>query len=331
MKVLYAGTHYPKLSESYMAAEIRYASSVGVEVAVWSPTPGAPGAPELAPVYRGTLAAALQAFRPDVVHAYYAFGITWPPALEPAFRAGIPVTVRGHRFPNELEGAMELAQHPGVAKVWMFPQFAALCTHEKIRPLPVAFDSTRFKPATRKSTRLVVRTAAGKPNKGLLDFVTIARRRPEYTFKLVVDRSGYDSYFADLERAAAGSVEFLYSIPDEDVAALVTRAGIYLGTADLSTGSPFGMPISIAEAMATGSVVVTREVPHIDEYLGMGGFGYTSVDEAVEDLGNALSWGVEEWNHWSEKAIQRAESFKDSAVLPEVIEEWKKLSGVKFS
>ena len=329
MNVLYAGSHYPKLSESYMAAEIRYASSVGVNVAVWSPEPGAPGAPELVPVYRGSLKDAMKAFRPDVVHAYYAFGMTWPPALEPAFRAGIPVTVRGHRFPNELEGALALARHPGVARVWMFPQFAELCSHEKIRPLPVAFDSTRFKPASYKNTRLVVRTAAGKPNKGLRDFIEIARRRPEFTFKLVVDRSGYDSYFAELEREAKGVVEFLYSIPDEAAAALVSRAGIYLGTADLQAGSPFGMPISFAEAMATGSLVLVREVPYVDEFLGLGGFGYTSIDEAAEDLRATLSWDGNDWRQWADKAITRAHAFKDSTVLPEVIREWEILSIVK--
>lgn len=326
MRVLYAGTHYPKLSESYMAAELRYASSVGVDVAVWSQTPGAAGVSEPVPVHRGSLLSALRSFEPDIVHAYYAFGLTWPPALEAAFRLGVPVTVRGHRFPNELDGCMDLAQHPGISVVWMFPHFAKLYTNEKIRPLPVAFDSTRYKPAAEKDRRMVIRTAAGKPNKGLRDFVEIARLCPEFRFVLVVDRSGYENYLAELEEMSRGRVEILYSVPDAQVEELVSRAGIYLGTADLLTGAPFGMPVSIAEAMATGAIVITREVPYVDEYLGQGGFGYTSVEEAAEDIRNTLAWGDSDWRAWSVKAVERAEAFKDINVLPGVIRKWEALS-----
>lgn len=331
MRVLYAGTHYPKFSESYVAAEISYAVREGVDVAVWSPEPGSPGVPELVPVFRGTLEQAIMAFNPDVLHAYYAFASTWRADLAPAFRQGIPVTVRGHRFPHEPGGSVELAKEPWVHQVWMFPRFCGGPGSDKISSLPVAYDSEKWDASRTeagwrgKDRRLVVRAAAGKTNKGLRDFVDLALMLPEFTFKLIVDRSGHDGYIDDLERRGRGRVEVLRSIPGADVVDLVSRAGIYLYTADGEAGKPFGMPISLAEAAAVGAYVVAREVPGLFDYMNFAADPYRTLERAAELIGKTTRWSEELWAASYEVSVDTAARYRDDVVLPEVLRTWREL------
>lgn len=332
MRVLYAGTHYPKFSESYVAAEISYAVRNGVDVAVWSPEPGSDRVPELVPVLRGTLEEALEVFCPDIVHAYYAFASSWRSALAPAVHLGIPVTVRGHRFPHEPGGAEEMAKEPWVHRIWMFPAFCKAVRNEKISALPVAFDSTRWDPIRNpygwkgKDRLLVVRTAAGKTNKGLGDFIDIAKLLPDFRFKLIVDRSGHDDYIDSLEKRARGhDIEILRSIEGERVVNLVAQAGTYLYTADMAAGAPFGMPISLAEAGAMGCYIVARAVPGLYEYMNCSADPYQTIERAARMIDATRHWSEDLWAATYETSIDNSARYRDVHVLPEVLQTWREL------
>lgn len=332
MRVLYALSNYPKLSESYVAAEIRYVQTQGVEVQVWSPAVGTQGAPELVPVHRGELEDAITSFKPHLVHAHYALD-HWTWMLKSAADWKIPVTVRGHSFEFDIAKVNALEACDMVRRIWLFPHFAGyFAGSRKVRPLPVAFDSTRYFHVGGfvKEKNLVVRAAAGKPNKGLRDFIDIARLCPAHQFKLVVDRvdNEFDEYVGYLEHRAAGSgVEILKSIPDRAVVDLVQRAGIYLDTAD-PDGHPFGMPISIAEAMATGSLVIAREMPWLEHiYIGHAGVQYKNSEIAAEIIKTSTCYSSSDWATIAERAVTRSIRFRDTSVLPALVEDWRQITG----
>ena len=96
-----------------------------------------------------------------------------------------------------------------------------------------AFKVDWFYPAE-KNRRLVVRTAAAKPGKGLEQFVKVAALCPDHQFVLVLGRvSNMDEYwerFLEFNRTAPCPVEVQVNLPHEETAALVRIAGIHLHT-----------------------------------------------------------------------------------------------------
>lgn len=332
MRVLYAIGNYPKLSESYISAEIRYAQTQGVDVRVWSTRYGTKGAPELVPVYRNSLEEAIAGFSADLVHAHYVHE-GWIQSLRPAMKAGLPITARGHSFEFDIAKVHAFCGQPAVKRVWLFPHFAKHFSDPKVRALPVAFDSTRYGAlggGQSKVRNLVMRTAAGKQDKGLLDFISVARLCPKFQFMLVVDKvNELPAFIDDLEIRAAGSgIEIYRSIPDWAVAGLMQSSGIYLDTADPS-GHPFGMPISIAEAMASGTFVLARLAPSVHTYLSGAGFVYSSVEDAAGAINGTVAWSDEVWAAQSRLAIDSSRQYEDVNVLPALVEDWRALTGKK--
>src|SRR5262249_55187048 len=69
LRVMYALWSYPQLSESYVRWEIDCMRRWGVEIEVWSEEAGGPAPfPPQVPVHHGSLSAAIQRFKPHVVH-----------------------------------------------------------------------------------------------------------------------------------------------------------------------------------------------------------------------------------------------------------------------
>lgn len=324
MRVLLGVGNYPKLSESYIEAEIAFLQRRGVEVAVHSQVVGSPEAPERIPVFRGSATEALSSWRPKVFHAHY---VTFSAGiLEQVGRAGVPVTVRGHSFDFSVEGARRVASLPYVKRVWLFPHFAELVRHAKIASLPVAFDSTLYRPVANKDRRLVYRTGAGKHGKGLPDFFDVARLCPEHRFRLAVNIVlGDEGYLTALRRLAGSTrTDYLENVSRERSVDLMGEAGIYLDTSD-PKGHPFGMPISIAEALATGCYVLARSSKAVEGYLAGAGAVYSSVEEAAALIRATIGWSDEEWMVASKYAVEASQRFRDDQVLGEEVSFWETL------
>lgn len=323
MRVLVGSGNYPKLSESYIEAEIQYLLRCGHDVRVYSPVVGSPGAPELVRVYRD-LNAAIKEFRPQVFHVHY---LTFEArALDLAHRSGVPITVRGHSFDFGVDRAARAAAHPGIRRIWLFPHFADLVPHPKVAPLPVAYDSTLYRPS-QKNRKLVYRTGAGKPGKGLEQFFEIARMCPEFRFCLTANVVlGAERYMDTLAALAAGSnVEYHRDIGREEAVRRMSEAGIYLDTSDPGA-HPFGMPISIAEAMATGCHVVARDGSAARAYVGPAGDFYGTPAQAAGLIRATLSWGDDLWSRRQAEAADRAAArHADHAVLPAELLFWETL------
>lgn len=324
LRVLIGTGNYPKLSESYIEAEIQYLRRQGVQVAVWSNKVGSPEAPEIVEVFRGSVTEAVKKWKPDVFHAHYLTFEGW--AFAQAAREGVPCTVRGHSFDHGVDRARALAQKPEIRRIWLFPHFARQVAHPKVFALPVAFDSSLYKPALGKRKNLVYRTAAGKPGKGLEDFFEISDRCGGFDFELTANNVlGDEAYLPFLEHLSkAHKVSFAKNISREDAVVRMNRAGIYLDTSD-PNGHPFGMPISIAEALATGCYVLAREAPGLDEYLGNAGVTYKTASDAQALILATRSWTEEMWTDMSGRAIMQAGFFADEVVLPAEIQFWESL------
>lgn len=324
-KILYALWNYPQLSESYIAAEIEFALACGMTVEVWSDQVRLGDVPAQVTVHRGTLTQAVNAFRPHVLHTHY---LATAEGYLKELPALLPVTIRGHSFDWNPEAAIRVLQDKRVQKLYLFPHFAESLRNEKVVPLPVAFSSKLYGPEFLKDRMLVVRAAAGRPDKGLDDFLSAAELCPGLNFVLCVAEAGGPGGGPEFlkklaeQASALPNLEFRENVSQADVAELVRRAGVYLDTSD-PRGHPFGMPISIAEALATGCYTLARRVRGAAEYLGGVGAMYDSVAEAAKLIHESLSWDADHMTSSWVNATLRGAEFRAEAVLRPVIEHWR--------
>jgi glycosyltransferase involved in cell wall biosynthesis len=118
--------------------------------------------------------------------------------------------------------------------------------------------------------------------------------------------------------------EILENLPHAEVAAYLQRAGIYLHTHALQ--DPYGMPVSIAEAMAVGCHVIGRRTPAAAELIDGAGRLYDTEDEAAALLHATTAWTDEQWRAGRLASIENAFSrFTTSHVLAPLLDEWRAL------
>lgn len=176
-----------------------------------------------------------------------------------------------------------------------------------------------------KDSRLVVRLSAGRRMKGLDDFFAASELCPGHQFVLAVAATWDDpAFIPELEerrRRTASSIQFRPNLPWAEAAALTRKAGIYLDTSD-PKGHPFGMPISIAESLATGSIVLAKAGCAARDYLGGAGFLYGSAAEAAAIVNDIGRWPMEMHQEHYGRAIARGRAFADSTVLPALLDGW---------
>lgn len=321
--VLYVVWGYPKISETYIKAEIGFMLRSGVKVEVWSPIVGTVGMMGQVPVHRGTVSDAIKAVKPDLIHVHYLNA--YHDAFEIAAEEGIPVTVRGHSFDFSPGNCRRVADWPCVLRIYLFPHFAARMKGEqKVYPLPVAFDPREFTVDRPKIREMVLRTAAAKATKGLHDFIGTASLCPAHQFVLVANVVHSD-YMTKLRDQAKGSVFFFEDMSNENTAGFTRMAGIYMDTNDPDL-QPFGMPVSIAEALAAGCYVLVRRSRAAEEFLGGAGALYESQWEAAHQIKATLDWDDAKWAEVGCVAVERSRAFHDSVVLPRMLEDWKTLA-----
>lgn len=322
MRVLYILAHFPQNSESYVEAEMAYVGGRRAQIEIWSPTAGY-GDPSRIPVHRGSLKEALNAFRPDVVHIHHITTATY-------FIGQLPkdsVTIRAHSFDWDEALIRNLMSNPAVRKVFAFPHFAKQVPG--IISLPVAYDPDHYYPCD-KDRRKVVRLSAGLTTKNLGDFIKVGNRlggAADFTLAINLVR-GKESLLDELQkydRSLGGHVKVVANLSRAEAAKLVRSAGIYLSTYD-AVSHPFGMPISIAEAMATGAIVLARRAgPEVADYLGEATLTYGSIDEAVDRIRTTIALPDDELNYRRELSVIDAARFRNDVVLPRLYQEWNSI------
>jgi len=300
----------------------------GVHVEVWSELAecSAPFQTDV-PIHHGSLASTIAATRVDLVHVHWSHRAEH--YADAVAAAGLPMTVRDHAFDLDPSLVRRLGRDGVAKRIYVFPHWLArLPRVGALRALPVGFSGDVYTPSASKDRQLVLRVGAALPTKDFDTFFHAAVHCPEHRFVLmVVLCQGEEAYVEALQRkneALGHPVELHVNVPTEDVAALMSRAGIYLHTHGLVT--PYGMPVSIAEAMATGAHVIGRRCPGAEAYLGDAGALYRDQDEAVRLLQETASWSDERWRMAHLRGVERAfEHYVDSRVWPALLEDWLEL------
>lgn len=325
LRVLWAVWNYPQLTETYIRCELAAMRRWGIEVEVWSEIidTKSPYAADV-PVHHGSLEETIARVRPDVVHVHWLN--KGKDYREIVARAGLPMTVRGHSYEFATKSVKRLLRDPAVRSVYLFPHFAKqISGSPKIHPLTAAFNEDWFYPPASKDHRLVVRTGSGKPTKGLESFLEIASRCPDHRFVLALGLlPNLDDYVERVlaqNRQLGSPVEIRQNLSNEEAAALMREAGIYLHT--YGDQEPFGMPVSIAEALATGAYTLVRDLPGASEYLGTAGALYRTTDDAVKLIQSTVSWSNDEWQSHQARAAESArQRFASERVLRHLLDDW---------
>jgi hypothetical protein len=329
MRVLYLLWHYPQLSETYIESEILCMKRWGVHIEAWSRCDVATRYEPSVPVHRGSIAEAIAACRPDLLHVHWTnIAVEEGDALR---ASGLPFTVRGHGFEFTDQAVHKLLTLPGLRRAFVFPHQAAGFSGEpKVTPMPSAFDTAMFHPEPNKDRRLVLRTGAALASKDLELFFEVAKRLPNYRFVLAavecLNQKPYLDKLVQTWKESKTPAELMLNIPRDQLAPLVHRAGFHLHTmtpSDRPGGTPIGMPISIAEAMATGAHLLVRNVPPLNAYFGKVGSVYNNAKHAAKLIAETQDWPETKWKQaWSRSVDHAFMKQADEIVLQPLFDEW---------
>jgi hypothetical protein len=330
VKVLYALDSFPQLSESYINAEIQRMQSWGVHVEVWSRGEPRSAAQCDVVVHRGALVDKIAEVKPDIVHTHWTQ--TALKYKDAAKRMGVPMTARGHWHfvPKQIA---QVEREETIVRLFMFPHLANKygSSSSKFRSMHSCFHPEWLAPKVPKNRKMIVRTAACKTPKDLGTFIRIASKLPDYRSVLILCSLGPNEHYRELEqlnRDLGSPVEMIHDITYEEVAAYMSEAGIYLHT--YSPTVSFGMPVSIAEAMAAGCAIIARDVEGAADYVGDAGRLYKSEEEAIALVRATESWTDEQWADADRKSRERAAAeFDDRDVLVPLLETWKEIAAAR--
>jgi glycosyltransferase involved in cell wall biosynthesis len=126
-----------------------------------------------------------------------------------------------------------------------------------------------------------------------------------------------------LNDSLGGPVEIRVNVPYCEAAKLSGEAGIYLHTCD--PAEPFGMPVSIGEAMAAGCYALVRKLPGAGNYVDKGGACFESLDDAVTLIRQTDLWSDERWEQQRRASVESARRFANEAVLDQILKDWGRL------
>jgi glycosyltransferase involved in cell wall biosynthesis len=244
--------------------------------------------------------------------------------------------VRLHGFEVSSQTLSNLLGRNWVKKIYAFPHQLKLVNSvdSRIRGVNAAFNTTIFRPHTSKDRKLIVRTAAGLPSKDLPLLFKLAKMLPGYRFVLAIvtcnDRESYIDELRNLHRSMASNVELMVDVPNEDLAVIVAEAGIYFHTAErpgLENATPVGMPVSIAEAMATGAYIVAADLKEFQDYIGDAGATYRDLADAARLIAETTRWSDTRWHDAWKRSVERAFQYHaDSLVLQVMLDDWSTLA-----
>lgn len=329
LRVLYVLWHYPHLSETYIEAEIRQMLRWGADIEVWREAPPATPYDSEIVIHDGSLHDAIHTVRPDVIHVHWlSYALVQKNALA---NSGIPVTIRLHGFDSYPEHIAAMLANPWLRMIYGFPMHVRQTPpNPRLKAIPTAFQSELFRPTREKNRRLVVRAGAGLQSKDIPFFFELAKRLPDFRFVIcLVTCNLNEHYIAELKELAANSgspVEIRIDVPRIEMARLMSEAGIYLHTINLpgtTHSTPVGMPISVAEAMATGAYVLVRQIDELVDYIGDAGDGYVDIDHAVKLISATRHWTDEMWDKVFLRSVERAfGSHADEIALRPMFEDW---------
>ncbi|MGH8897003.1 MAG: hypothetical protein ACRDZ4_08290 [Egibacteraceae bacterium] len=326
MRVQYLLDLYPLLSESYIRTEIDFLRRSGCDVRVWARQRATAAYTSDVPVeYGDRPMRPILSNRPEIVHTHY---LPNGQILAAEIR-GVPLTVRGHVVDYDRDIAAQLVANPQVKRVFLFPHFAAHHDSRKVIPVTAAYDPERFAPAATKDWRLVVRAATGRSRKDLEGFIRVAAAmRAHFQFVMPITRpddwAPYVDGLVKMNRDLGNPVALRFNQQYEDVAALVAQAGICLRSHD-PTFHRYGMPVSVAEAMGAGCLILARDCAEARAYAGDAALYFGDDAGAISLLRDVAAWTTAQREAAQARALAQARKYAAPVVLQKIKDEWKAL------
>lgn len=322
MKILYAVANHPQLSEAYLESEIKFVELHGVEVAVWAARPSGAPYPITRKIYKGTLPEAESDFKPDFIHFHW---LTF--AEEHLAKVKTPVTIRGHSFDFDINRINRLRASDEVKNIFLFPHQAELLSKDKITPLKVGYDSSRYYLTPNKNKKQVIRCCAARPSKGLFDFINVAKSCPDFEFILCIAEVYGDSSFVpklnDFVNKEKSPAKVKINVQPGEMTDLMRSSGIHFHTLDLPQS--VGMCISVAEGMACGNYSLVRDVIPLSQMVAGVGTTYNTPTEAINLINDTKNWDEVKWKNIGNITTLQAMQFADFITFPTVTQKWNEL------
>jgi glycosyltransferase involved in cell wall biosynthesis len=305
-RIAYVVNTFPKLSETFVAAELAELRRRGREVRVLSLQSPAEelqhefiacaGLADRTVYGIGTFPEALDRLRPQVIHAHFATEAT-AAARQLAGELNLPFTFTAHGYDIYRKPPADFAARAQAARAvitvsqanarYITAAFGVPAGH--IRVIPCGVDTQRFRPQGQPAQPPhIVCVARLVPVKNLTLLLeacaALRRRRVEFRCLVIGDGPCRAELIAARQRLKLqGLVQFLGPARQTEVLAWWQRA-----TVGVLTSEREGMPVSLIEAAACGVPAVATAVGGLPELVENGLTGLLANPADVGSLAGAL-------------------------------------------
>lgn len=325
MKVLYIESFYPQLSESYVACEIKYLTSMGVEIEVWREKKSICPFPAQVPTYDGLLTDAIKTSKPDILHFHFLSELLRMEADVAA--SGLPVTLRGHSVDHSPEYLDRVLAKPWFKKLWLYPHFAETYSRPKVEALPSCYDPALYYPEE-KEEGTVVRACAGIRYKNLCEFINIAALVDSLSFTLIfAHNTNFEQHLYEIQEfneERGNRVKILVNLSHADAAAIVRRSEISLYTHN-ADAHPMGFPMSILESMASGGFPFIRNQKKMPEEFYENSLLYDTPEGAARALYATSNWDSSKWATAQQASVRAVQNLAAPQVIPKIYWGWNSI------
>lgn len=288
LHVLGVNAQFPLLSETYIADELGALAANGARLGfVRINKPVAPMRIE-APVW-GDLATAVREFEPDVIVMHWVGVAQMLSEQLAALR--IPYAVRSHGFDTDRGAVERVLADPLCLGVWAYPTATQGFPGTYALPLLLTSHDRIPAPDEGRVRDLVLSSSAGLPKKDFDLLFAAMDQLPGVDRRIVVAATEeFEQLPGELfERCGARTDPPLVQVnlPRDDVFALLARTALHVYT--LRPENPFGMPMSVAEALCSGASVCLPDRPEARAYAGPGARFYSTADDIARHAREVLA------------------------------------------
>ncbi|MFZ3033246.1 MAG: hypothetical protein WA138_04470 [Parvibaculum sp.] len=293
-RLLYVLVNYPTLSQTYKDSEIgALHSDFEIEILTigQSQAKYRQHYPFSAPQNQGEFETSIKRFKPDIVHGHYLH--TADRLFAVSQIADCPFTLRTHSFdvlgptPEQIKHYVKFLNTDRCLGILVFPFLANTLErlgvhHSKIVTDWPVVDLKRFHDES-PNGKAIINTGACIPKKNMASFLELASRCPSRDFRLYP--IGYlTSQIESLNVSKGNPVKIFPTVEPYEMPSVYKQCEWLIYTANPQVPT-IGWPMAVAEAQASGCGVLMQKVrPDLDEYVGPGGYTFTTLDEALDIL-----------------------------------------------
>jgi len=226
--------------------------------------------------------------KPEVIHAESHLFLTTIQAIKKAKKLGIPSVVTVHGVTAKRSVAINVAQYAYLYTLgsWLFKNTSKVicltksdakevikfgCPPEKIRVIPNAVDTNRFRPGKGRKQNLVVWIGRFVPEKGLNCLIEaakiVAKELTNVKFVLI----GYGPLKIKIMNLACkygllkDAVRFTGPLNRDQIAEILSKASAFV-----FPSLKEGLPLSLLEAMACGTPIIASNISGVNEVIKNG-------------------------------------------------------------